>query len=52
MIAIDHQDMTVALGLLAPSIGASRGIGYGPGSLSSAYSNFTGTFGCVPGTTT
>jgi hypothetical protein len=33
-----------------PSIGASGGIGYGPGSLSSSYSNETGTFACPPGT--
>src|SRR5687767_12514177 len=35
-----------------PSIGASGGIGYGPGSLSSAYSKLTGTRCCDPGTTT
>src|SRR5690606_4639809 len=29
-----------------PSIGASGGIGYGPGSLSSSYSKLTGTIGC------
>src|SRR6188508_2899117 len=31
-------------------MGALAGTGYGPGSLSSAYSNATGTRGCVPGT--
>src|SRR5262245_61556855 len=35
-----------------PSTGASRGTGYGPGSLSSAYSNETGTRFWVPPTTT
>src|SRR5688572_14122127 len=35
-----------------PSIGGSDGTGYGPGSLSSAYSNRTGTRGPSPATTT
>src|SRR5688500_11344920 len=38
--------------LRPPSIGASGGIGYGPGSDSAAYSNRTGTPGWPPGTTT
>src|SRR5881628_1747918 len=33
-----------------PSIGASAGMGYGPGSLSSAYANDTGTRRCEPET--
>src|SRR5438552_4075009 len=35
-----------------PSIGASGGMGYGPGSLSLAYWNETGTFGWLPVTFT
>ena len=35
-----------------PSIGGFGGIGYGPGSLSSAYWNATATRGWFPGTTT
>jgi hypothetical protein len=35
-----------------PSTGASSGVGYGPGSDSSATSKLTGTSGCVNGTLT
>src|SRR5262249_5694764 len=40
------------LDLGPPSMGASFGMGYGPGSLSSLYSNWIGTLGCLPLTTT
>ena len=49
-VTVDDEHVPVADEAAPPSIGASGGNGYGPGSLSSSYENDTGTRGCVPGT--